>query len=583
MSEAEIQSWIAPAGLSIRETFAGKHVLLTGASGFLGKVWLAMMLEHAPELGRVHLLMRPRALVGGQARFEKMVNTSPAFRRLHERFGPALSRMLTDKIEVIEGELSEPELGASGEALARLRPRLDLVVHCAGLVDFNPDLRKALACNVDSALHVADFVESCDHAALLHVSTSYVAGRRSGEIPEELQPEYSPCGDPLDAARELEEAREAAARVCRRHESAAHRAQVHAEVEELVRERRGDNPKLVENLTKRRLREDLKHALRDEGMSRARKWGWPNTYTYTKSLAESLLVRRGNRIRFSVFRPSIVESSLEFPFPGWNESFNGSAPLAYVMSTWFRLVPARPDAPFDVIPVDQVCKAMAIAGAALLSNLHSPVYQIGTSARNRCSVGRAAELIVLAHRRHYRERGRRRNEQVFKSRWDAVLTGREPLLGVQNHRALLRTWLEALDLLPAKVRRKLKRAIDRAEHTESRLAQVEELVGLYLPFMFESFYVFECRAIERTPALEPEFKFEPEAIDWRKYWLEVHVPGLRRWAFPLIEGKRPEKYRAQHPVVLGPPTPSRQAVRSVAEPVRATARAEVSKRRALGE
>ena len=156
---------------------------------------------------------------------------------------------------------------------------------------------------------------------------------------------------------------------------------------------------------KRRMREELKQALVDEGMERARRLGWPNTYTYTKSLAESLLLRRAGRLRFSILRPSIVESAFEFPFPGWNESFNGSAPLAYVMGSWFRMIPAKPDAPFDVIPVDMVCKAMSIAGAALLQGVHAQVYHIGTSDRHRCSVGRAAELIVLAHRRYLSRTG----------------------------------------------------------------------------------------------------------------------------------------------------------------------------------
>jgi len=186
-----------PEPISIRGAFAGKHVLLTGASGFLGKVWLAMMLERAPEIGRVYVLLRSKALVSAQGRFEKIVNTSPVFCRLHERHGSSLGRYLASKVEVIEGELSAPSLGLGGELAGRLRRELDLVVHCAGLVDFDPDLRKALASNVEATMHVADFVEQSDHAGLLHVSTSYVAGRRYGAIEERVLPEYAP----LPAAR----------------------------------------------------------------------------------------------------------------------------------------------------------------------------------------------------------------------------------------------------------------------------------------------------------------------------------------------------------------------------------------------
>ena len=69
-----------PSPISIRRTFAGKHVLLTGASGFVGKVWLALMLERAPEIERIYVLLRSKSLVSARARFEKIVNSSPVFR-----------------------------------------------------------------------------------------------------------------------------------------------------------------------------------------------------------------------------------------------------------------------------------------------------------------------------------------------------------------------------------------------------------------------------------------------------------------------------------------------------------------------
>ncbi len=547
--------------ISLRESYAGKHVLITGASGFLGKVWLGLMLERIEEIGRIYVLLRPRALVPAQKRFEKMMTTSPAMRTLHERFGSGLSQLLDDKVEVLDGELSEPGLGLPDVTQRRLMRDLDLIVHCAGLVDFNPDLRKAIASNVDATMYVADMVERSDHAALLHISTCYVAGSRYGQVQEDVIPEYAPQvpeGETFDAMAEIEEARAAAEAIRAKHESAEHRDAVQAEVAEIVSQRRsGERSRLIRSMTRRRLREDLKQALVDEGMERAKRWGWPNTYTYTKSIAESLLWRRRDRIRVSMLRPSIVESAVSYPFPGWNESFNGSAPLAYVMGTWFRIVPANPDAPFDVIPVDMVAKAMIIAGAAVIEERHAPVYHIASSDRNRISVGRAADLIVLAHRRHYRARGRSRSERVFKSRWDAVLTEPEDAMAVDRNRAVVQGVLEGLDLLPDKWLTKARKLVDRTERTDKRLAELENLVGLYKPFMYDCFYVFESNAIDRTVPEETSLQFAPEKLDWRRYWLDVHMPGLRRWAFPLIDGKRPERWRAPHPVRLSalPPPP----------------------------
>jgi thioester reductase-like protein len=545
----------ASVSLSIRRALSGRHVFLTGGSGFVGKVWLSMVLAELPEIERLYVFLRPKALVPARQRFEKMLNTSAAFKPLHDRYGARLSQYLATRLEVVEGDLGAPDLGLAPDLVRRLNRDLDVFVHCAGLVDFNPDLRKAISSNVDATMQVADFVESCDHASLLHISTCYVAGRRYGEIPEVLTPDYAPESSNYDAEQELAIARERVAQVVQEHEapafSAAAREHVLADLR--AQGRPVPNDRTLETLARKHQRETLKDALVDEGMSRARRLGWPNTYTYTKSMAESLLEKRSERLRFSILRPSIVESSLEFPFPGWNESFNGTAPLAYIMGSWFRMVPARPDAPFDVIPVDQVCRAMTIATAALAQGCEQQVYHVGTSHRHRCSVGRAAELIVLSHRRHYRQRNQTRGERVLKSRWDAVLREPDNPLGVRASRAVVHRLEEALELLPDKLRAKVDRMTRRLREMDSDLAQIEKLVDLYLPFMYESFYVFESRAIDAHPPLEPEFRYEPEKLDWRKYWLDVHMPGLRRWAFPLIEGRRPERYRCEHAVRLPPP------------------------------
>jgi long-chain acyl-CoA synthetase len=542
--------------LSIRESLAGKHVFLTGGSGFLGKVWLSLVLAEVPDIARIYVFLRPKALVPARQRFEKMINTSPAFRPLHDKLGARLSRYVAERVEVVEGELSAPDLGLPVDVVQRLRRDLDVLVHCAGLVDFNPDLRKAIESNVDATVRVADFVERCDHASLLHISTCYVAGKRYGHVPETLQRNYVPSGAPFDVDAEIADAKADVQGLVQRFEGDDEREKArHDVLADLRAQGKHDDhalqhPKLAENLIRKRVRERLRDALVDEGMERARKLGWPNTYTYTKSLAESLLAKRAGRMRVSVLRPSIVESAFDFPFEGWNESFNGSAPLAYIMGSWFRMVPAKPDAPFDVIPVDMVCRAMLIATAALAVGRGRPVYHVGSSDRNRCSVGRAAELIVLSHRRHLRERHRTRAERLVKSRWDAVLVEPENAWSVQNSRSLVRGVQEAVELLPDKLRAKLERFVGRTEEIDDKLAQIQKLVELYLPFMYESFYVFESKALDAHPPVERELAFEPERIDWRKYWLDVHMPGLRRWAFPLIEGKRPERYRSEHPVRL---------------------------------
>jgi len=67
------------------------------------------------------------------------------------------------------------------------------------------------------------------------------------------------------------------------------------------------------------------------GLRRAQHLGWPNTYTFTKSLGESILARHGRDLPIAIVRPSIVESSERLALYGWNEGINTSGPLSYLL------------------------------------------------------------------------------------------------------------------------------------------------------------------------------------------------------------------------------------------------------------
>ena len=73
-------------------------------------------------------------------------------------------------------------LGLDEATQARLQESLDLIVNSAGLTDFNPDLRDALSSNVDSTVHLLGFLRKCKDAALMHLSSCYVAGMRDGHV-----------------------------------------------------------------------------------------------------------------------------------------------------------------------------------------------------------------------------------------------------------------------------------------------------------------------------------------------------------------------------------------------------------------
>jgi len=182
--------------LSVRESLSGKHLMLIGVTGFIGKVWMVDLLQQVPDIRKITLLIRRNRTTTAQRRFEKIVEESPTFDVLQEIHGRGLGRFLKEKIEVVEGDVSAPGLGLEAATRERLAKSLDVVVNSAGLTDFNPDLRDALSSNVDSTLHFVEFLRSSDHASLMHLSTCYVVGERDGRVQEELRENYNPADDP---------------------------------------------------------------------------------------------------------------------------------------------------------------------------------------------------------------------------------------------------------------------------------------------------------------------------------------------------------------------------------------------------
>jgi len=543
------------SALSIHNTFAGRNVLLTGASGFLGKVWLAMVLHRVPTIGKIYVLLRPKALRSALDRFERMLATSPAFKPLHELHGAAMGAFVASRVEVVEGDVSMPDFGIKDpEQAARLHSELDLIVNCAGLVDFDPDLREALSTNVDGARNAAAFTARCARARLLHVSTCYVTGLRQGTVDETLDPALSPSGDAFDVEAEFADVNAVASQIVAAHESPDAEAAALAETLTQMRSKGQDtgNAMLLRNVLRRVKRQRLKDELITEGQRRAKDWGWHNIYTYSKSMAEAIIARMLPAERWSMFRPAIVESALEYPFPGWNQGFNTCTPLIYLLGGWFRHLPARIGNPFDVIPVDFVCRGLVVAGAQLLLGQHSPVYQCGSSDRNLLTIDRAIELTALAHRKHLRNHGDTALERVVLSRWDAITTDIDHLLSVPNIRSMaegLRDWLRDVKA-PKFMREKLDEWADKTDDALDTVDTIDKMVDLYQPFVHDNHYIFVSQALFTAEIVEAEFRCDPRSIDWRSYWVDTHVPGLRKWCFPLFENKTPPGYTPPHPFKL---------------------------------
>jgi thioester reductase-like protein len=527
--------------LAVRETLANRHILLIGVTGFIGKVWLVDLLENVPKIAKITLLIRRNRTTSAQKRFQKIIEESPAFDTLEEKYGRKLGALLEEKVEVVEGDVGLPGLGLDEATEARLRKSLDLVVNSAGLTDFNPDLRDALSSNVDSTLHLLDFLRKCDHAGLMHLSTCYVVGMRDGRVTEEFEDNYNPARDrAFNAEKEIASLRETIRRVEERAES--------PELTKALRRQalgRGGDPSIVpatelDGVLKRNRIRWARNRLVRIGLRRAQHLGWPNTYTFTKSLGESMLARSSGELPIAIVRPSIVESSERSPFTGWNEGINTSGPLSYLLGTNFRQLPSNERKCLDVIPVDMVCRGMTLIAAAVISRRHAAMYQLATSAINPVNMGRSIELTGLAHRKHYRTQ--QGIEHWLKVKFETIPVSKQRYerLSIPMQKAVISR------INRAAVSMHMKKAP--LAKQERELIRAEKLIELYEPFILHNEHVFECEnARLLSAALSAEekaiFDFAPESIDWWDYWINVHIPALRRWCYPLMEG-RPLESRA---------------------------------------
>jgi long-chain acyl-CoA synthetase len=482
----------------IAANLTGRHVVLTGVTGFLGKVWLVLLLDRFPQIGRVTLLVRG-GKAGAHARFEHLADTSPAFRPLRERHGPHLGTFLGERLEILDADLTRDHCGLDAATRAELRDA-DLFLHCAGITDFDPDPKKALATNVDGAIRVAELAEAAG-APMIHVSTCYVTGIRDGDVPEALEQGVSPNGTRFDPVQALADARQA-----------------------IHKPRRADRV--------------------DAGMALARSMGWPNIYTWSKGLAEHALAARP-ALKLCIARPAIVECAASYPFPGWNEGLNTAGPLAWLISTAFRRLPANPDHRFDIVPVDHVARGLLLLSAAAIDGRAPAVAQLASSDVHPLTFRRTIELTGLALRRYTRKGKGTDRERTWFRHLDPV-PGKGGWLAPFAVRDWIPTVREGLaDLKDRSWSGRAGEIVDDLDHRLSRLSadvdKVDDMLTLYKPFIHDHDWCFATANARRfnaeLPDDEADLAFDVTELCWRSYWVDVEYPGLQTFCIPILRGE----------------------------------------------
>lgn len=558
--------------LDVAELLRGKHILLIGSTGFVGKVALSMLLHRYPDIGRVYCLVRPGAGNSADERFYKKVATSEVFEPVRAVHGEGFEAFLRTKIAAVPGDIGRPLCNFTEEQLAQISNDggLHAIINSAGLVSFAPSLESALRINAMGAKNVLDLARRTG-ARLVHVSTCYVAGHRDGDVWEDepvvgyfprssaISTSISYSGQSqdelldrdFDAVAEIADCQKVIDHARERSNDRQHISEFRERAAESLREQRRD-PDDENDLKLAVARERklwMNEVLTKLGMERAEHWGWTNTYTYTKSLGEQIILSDPSVVS-TVVRPAIVESAVRYPFPGWNEGFNTTAPLMYLILKGHRSIPVGADTAIDIIPVDFIASGILLAAAAVLAGEHEPVYQLGSSDANRVSSKRVTELTALAVRRHHRDKADR-GEDELRSRVRARLEGKAVTYKEFDRRSapmfkrvadkLIETIDEKLPRWGApRLEALAARARDELVKVSRFTGQVQELVELFKPFTTDHDISFRCDNIRAlwarvTPADQDRLLWAPHLIDWRRYWLDTHFPGLQKWTFDKLD------------------------------------------------
>jgi len=279
----------------IRQFYQGKTVFITGATGFMGKVLLEKLLR-STEVSRVYLLIRPKKGVPTQARLHTLMEAA-VFDRLRKD-----NKEFLHKVEAVSGDITEESLGLSHEEDSLLAESVNIVFHCAATVRFDEELSKSVGMNVAGVMWVVALARRMVNLeALVDVSTAYC----NCNIPDIEEKIYPAPADPkgmVDLCQWLD-------------------------------------PEIINSpaVTKKFIGDR------------------PNTYTYTKALAESLLASSSTGLPVAVMRPSIVAAGWKEPCAGWVDNYNGpSGVFAGIGKGVLRTVYCIRECVADMVPVD-VC------------------------------------------------------------------------------------------------------------------------------------------------------------------------------------------------------------------------------------
>ncbi len=497
---------IAP---SIVDALAGKTLLLTGVTGFLGQVVLERLLLDFPDT-KITLLVRSQQGASSRERVGYLLR-KPSFDVLRARFDD-LPGLLDERVTVVDGDFSQGR--------PQLPEGIDVAIHSAAAVSFDPPIDEGFQTNLLGAVNLYEgLLAPGNRPALVHVSTAYVAGVRKGVIPE------GPLDHKVDWRLEAELALQA------RHdvEAASRKPEL---LERFLADASDEHsragPGTVSEDAEERRRNWVTRRLVEYGRQRARSLGWPDVYTFTKAMGERAVeeLAREHDLPLSIVRPSIIESAYLHPAPGWIDGFKMADPIirAYGLGQ-IPEFPGIPEGIVDIIPVDFVVNAI-LAVAATPPPAGEPAhYNVSSGSRNPLRFVELYEWVreyFEAHPLPARGRGEHKvPEWNFpgKVKVESMLRRAERLTDVAEK---IVTHLPKSDAM--------RKAVARVDRDVARVDFVKRYSDLYGMYTETEVVYTDDRVAALWSSMTVEdkarFPFDAAGIDWKYYLQDVHSPAV---------------------------------------------------------
>ncbi|KAJ2943359.1 hypothetical protein O0L34_g12167 [Tuta absoluta] len=310
-----------PDESEVRAFYSGKNFFITGGTGFVGLCLIEKILRTIPDAGKVYLLMRPKKGKEISQRLEEFPK-NPIFEKLLE----TNSNDIFNKLIPMAGDVGQENLGLSVADRQTLVDNVNVVIHSAATLDFQENLRPTVTINLLGTRRVMELCRQIKNLkVMIHVSSAYV----NSYLTECHEKVYEAPEDP----------------------------------EKVI--------SLVNSMTDEALDELEPKLLKTH----------PNTYTFTKHLAEHEVVKCADFFPCTIVRPTMIVAAWKEPIPGWTCSKVG--PQGFLMGAAkgvVRRLPLAAENVADYIPVDVVVNELLVAGwQAAKSKSGLTVYHCSTS------------------------------------------------------------------------------------------------------------------------------------------------------------------------------------------------------------